>query len=73
MEWDHFTLDIISSANKVLVDGRPIRAYFDKCLTKMIDDLMGQSNAIDLALKLRVEEYQEVIKKLKHQKIEVRY
>lgn len=73
MEWDRFTLDIISSANKVLVDGRPIRAYFDKCLIKMIDDLMNQSNTIDQALKLRVEEYQEIIKKLKHQKIEVCY
>lgn len=73
MEWDRFTLDIISTANKVLVDGRPIRAYFDKCLTKMINDLMDQANVVDQALKLRVDEYQEVIKKLKHQKIEVRY
>lgn len=73
MEWDRFTLDIISAANKVLSDGRPIRAYFDNCLTKMIEDLTRQSNEVDRAIKLRVEEYREVIEKLKLQRVEVRY
>lgn len=70
-EWDRFTTDIITAANKVLVEGRPIRAYFDKCLSKMIDDLVAQSNAVDEALRLRVDEYQEVIDKLNDQKVEV--
>ncbi|XP_026805473.1 tektin-1-like [Rhopalosiphum maidis] len=69
-EWDQFTLDIISAANKVLVDGRPIRAFFDKCLNKMFKDLVGQSAAVDLAFKLRVEEYLEVIEKLNKQRVE---
>ncbi|XP_060851008.1 tektin-1-like [Rhopalosiphum padi] len=69
-EWDRFTLDIISAANKVLVDGRPIRAFFDKCLNKMFEDLVGQSAAVDLAFKLRVEEYLEVIEKLNEQRVE---
>lgn len=70
-EWDRFTLDIISAANKVLVDGRPIRAFFDKCLNKMFNDLVGQSDAINLAFRLRVEEYLEVIEKLNKQRDEV--
>ncbi|KAF0754187.1 tektin-1-like [Aphis craccivora] len=69
-EWDQFTLDIISAANKVLVDGRPIRAFFDKCLNKMFEDLVSQSAAVDLAFKLRVEEYLEVIEKLNEQRVE---
>lgn len=70
-QWDRFTTDIISAANKFLVEGRPIRAFFDKCLSKMIDDLLAQSNAVDQAFRLRVEEYQEVIDKLNKQKVEV--
>ncbi|XP_022164083.1 tektin-1-like [Myzus persicae] len=69
-EWDRFTLDIISAANKVLVDGRPIRAFFDKCLNKMINDLVGQSDTVNLAFRLRVEEYLEVIEKLNKQRDE---
>uniref|UniRef100_A0A2H8TUB0 Tektin n=1 Tax=Melanaphis sacchari TaxID=742174 RepID=A0A2H8TUB0_9HEMI len=69
-EWDWFTLDIISAANKILVDSRPIRVFFDKCLDKMLEDLVGQSAAVDLAFKLRVEEYVEVIDKLNEQRIE---
>ncbi|CAH1736529.1 unnamed protein product [Aphis gossypii] len=69
-EWDQFTLDIVSAANKVLVDGRPIRAFFDKCLNKMFEDLVSQSAAVDLAFKLRVEEYLEVIEKLNEQRVE---
>jgi len=72
MEWDRFTVDIISEANKFLAEGRPIRAYFDKCLIKMFDDLVIQSNAVDEAFRLRVEEYQEVIDKLNKQRAEVR-
>jgi hypothetical protein len=53
------------------VDGRPIRAFFDKCLNKMFEDLVGQSAAVDLAFKLRVEEYLEVIEKLNEQRVEV--
>lgn len=71
MEWDHFTADNISSANKVLVEGRPIRAYFDKCLSKMIEDLVAQSNAVDEAISLRVDEYREAVEKLNRQKTEV--
>lgn len=71
MEWQHFTSDIMSEANKVLVEGRPIRAFFDKTLNKMIDDLVNQSNAVDQAIRLRVEEYREVIDKLKKQRHEV--
>lgn len=70
-EWDSFTSDIISAANKVLVNGRPIRAFFDKTLSKMIDDLVTQSNAVDRAIKLRVDEYRDVIDKLNYQRIEV--
>lgn len=71
-EWDRFTLDIISTANKILVEGRPLRAYFDKCLSKMIEDLVVQANAVDQAFQLRAEEYREVIEKLNKQKTDVR-
>lgn len=71
MEWDRFTTDNISAANRVLVEGRPIRAYFDKCLSKMIEDLVSQSNAVDEAIRLRVEEYREATEKLQQQKVEV--
>lgn len=70
-EWDQYTLDIMSEANKALVAGRPIRAYFEKCLSKIIDDLTAQANAVDKAFALRVEEYHEVIEKFKKQKTEV--
>lgn len=71
MEWQNFTSEIMSEANKVLVEGRPIRAFFDKTLNKMINDLVDQSKAVDQAIGLRVEEYREVIDKLKKQKHEV--
>lgn len=71
MEWQNFTLEIMLEANKVLVDGRPIRAFFDKTLSKMINDLVDQSKAVDQAIRLRVEEYREVINKLKKQRREV--
>lgn len=71
-EWDRFTADIIESANKVLVEGRPIRAYFDKCLSKMVEDLVAQSNAVNQAFRLRCDEYREVIDKLNKQKVDVR-
>lgn len=70
-EWDRYTTDIIAEANRVLVDGRPIRAFFDNCLSKMIEDLVAQSKAVDQAFQRRVEEYQEVIDKLDQQRIEV--
>lgn len=70
-EWDRFTLDIISAANKILVDGRPIRAFFDKCLNKMFNDLVSQSDAVNSAFRLRVEEYLEVIEKLNKERDEV--
>lgn len=72
MEWDRYTSENISAANKGLVEGRPIRAYFDKCLSKMIDDLTAQSNAVDQAFKLRVQEYREVIEQLNRQRVQVR-
>lgn len=56
----------------MLVDGRPIRAFFDKTLSKMIEDLVTRSNAVDQAIRLRVDEYREVIEKLNKQRIEVR-
>lgn len=71
-EWDRYTTDIIAEANGVLVSGRPIRAFFDKCLSKMIEDLVAQSNAVDRAFQCRIEEYQEVIDKLDQQRVEVR-
>lgn len=71
-EWDRYTLDIMSAAKRALVAGRPIRAYFEKCLSKIIDDLTLQANAVDKALALRIDEYHEVIEKFKNQKAEVR-
>lgn len=55
----------------MLVDGRPIRAYFDKCLSKMINDLVCQSDKVDQAFKSRVLEYLAVIEKLRIQRDEV--
>lgn len=71
IEWDRFTSDIITEADKTLVNGRPIRAFFDKCLNKMIEDLKAQSDAVNQAIRLRVDEYMEVIEKLNKQKAEV--
>jgi len=64
-------LDIISEANKVLVDVRPIRAFFDKTLSKMIEDLVTQSNVVNQAIRLRVDEYRDVIEKLNKERVEV--
>lgn len=64
-------MDIIESANKVLVEGRPIRAFFDKCLSKMVEDLVAQSNAVNEAFRLRCDEYREVIDKLNKQRVDV--
>ncbi|XP_050437299.1 tektin-1-like [Adelges cooleyi] len=67
-EWDRYSLNNITAANKTLVEGRPLRAFFDKCLSKMIDDLHRQSSAVDEALRLRSEEYREMIAKLHQQR-----
>ncbi|XP_025202987.1 tektin-1-like [Melanaphis sacchari] len=69
-KWDKFTSDIILAASKILIDGRPIRAYFDKCLNKMINDLVSQSNEVEEAFKSRVQEYLAVIEKLSKQRDE---
>lgn len=37
----------------------------------MVDDLTAQSNAVDQAFKLRVQEYREVIEQLNGQRIQV--
>jgi len=70
-KWDQFTTDIILAASKVLIDGRPIRAYFDKTLTKIINDLVSQSNEVEQAFQSRVDEYVAVIEKLSKQRDEV--
>lgn len=70
-KWDQFTTDIILAASKVLIDGRPIRAYFDKILTKVIKDLICQSDEVEIAFKTRVDEYVAVIEKLSKQRDEV--
>jgi len=70
-KWDQFTTDIILAASKVLIDGRPIRAYFDKCLSKIINDLVSQSDEVEQAFKSRVQEYLAVIEKLSKQRDEV--
>lgn len=70
-KWDQFTTDIILAASKVLIDGRPIRAYFDKTLTKIINDLVSKSDEVEQAFKSRVDEYVAVIEKLSKQRDEV--
>lgn len=72
IEWDSYTTDMLCEADKILVHGRPLRQYFDKCLSRIIENLKAQSDAVNKAIRLRVEEYQEVIKKLNNQKAEVR-
>lgn len=71
MEWDRFTSDNITEADKILVDGRPIRTFFENCLKKMTEDLNAQSDVVNQAIQLRVDEYREVIEKLNKQKSEV--
>jgi hypothetical protein len=71
IEWDCFTSDIITKADKVLVDGRPIRAFFDKCLNKMTEDLKVQSDIVNQAIRLRVDEYEQMVENLNKQKTEV--
>ncbi|XP_050533476.1 tektin-1-like [Daktulosphaira vitifoliae] len=70
-EWDQYSSNIIAAANKTLVNGRPLRAYFDKCLNKMIEDLVDQANIVNETLRQRTEEYREIIEKLHQQQGEV--
>lgn len=70
-EWNRFTSDIILAANQELVQARPIRSFFDKSFSKMLSDLVAQSNAVDRALRSRVEEYRRVIDKFKNHRTEV--
>ncbi|XP_026819122.1 tektin-1-like [Rhopalosiphum maidis] len=69
-KWDRFTSDIILEASRVLINGRPIRAYFDKCLNNIIKRLVSQSDEVEQAFKLRVEEYLIVIENLSKQRDE---
>lgn len=71
-EWDQYSSDNIAAANETLISGRPLRAYFDKCLNKMIEDLVEQSNVVNEALRQRAEEYRDIIEKLYQQQAEVR-
>ncbi|VVC36171.1 Tektin [Cinara cedri] len=69
-EWNRFTFDIILAANRVLVQARPVRSFFDKIFSKILNDLVTQSNMVDQAFRLRVEEYREMIEKFKNQRLE---
>jgi hypothetical protein len=55
----------------VLINGRPIRAYFDQCLSNIIKTLVYQSDKVEQAFKLRVGEYLDVIENLSKQRDEV--
>jgi len=55
----------------VLIVGRPIRAYFDQCLSNIFKTLVHQSDQVEQAFKLRVEEYLAVIENLSKQRDEV--
>lgn len=70
-ECDRFTFDIILAAKRVLVEARPIRFFLDKSFSKILNNLVTQSNVVNEALRMRAMEYQEVIEKFKNQRAEV--
>lgn len=63
---------MILEANQVLVEARPVRLIFDQTFSKMVNDLTTQAETVNKAFRFRVADYQDVIEKLKHQKVEVR-
>jgi hypothetical protein len=72
MEWDQYTSDILRKTDQILIECRPIRLIFDQCLNNIIENLRAQSDVVNKAFKLRVNEYQVIIEKLTKQKAEVR-